>query len=105
MNFSYHLCVYVQLPVWCGGVEGKAVFISTNKSLAPQRIREIACKAEEKYEILKKTIPGGNNSLKFTVENILKGIYTVLVGNLLELIATVKYLDSYLSNNSVSDYT
>lgn len=38
-KYSYRICTSAQLPKWCGGIEGRAVFIATNKNFGSHRLK------------------------------------------------------------------
>ena len=39
---SLQACLTVQVPQWCGGLAGEAVFIDTEGNFMPQRLRQMA---------------------------------------------------------------
>lgn len=115
-NFSYRICTNIQLPAWCGGIEGRAVFVGTNKNFAVHRLTgtkkkqltyvkrhtnrgcftEIAEVCFKKYcGVCEKYGRKGG----FSVEKILENIEYVNVNGVVELLATVKYLESWFERN------
>ncbi|XP_018567186.1 DNA repair protein RAD51 homolog 3-like isoform X2 [Anoplophora glabripennis] len=46
----FHLCISVQLPKWCGGMEGEAIYIDTNSNFASHRVTAKMC--EERWNQL-----------------------------------------------------
>lgn len=72
-QWSMQLAVNASLPIICGGVEGQAIYIDTEGSLAPERCRAMA-------QALVRHVETGVKKRKrptapwFTVDNILQGI-------------------------------
>lgn len=115
---SYHICINVQLPEWCGGVQGEAVFIGTNCNFASHRLKgnlknernisqwytlhfllEIAQICVEKYNVIKKLHGYKPISEMFTVDYILNKIMYISASSFVELIAAVKYLEKWLKEH------
>lgn len=113
-ELCYRICVNAQLPSWCGGTDGGAVFVGTNKKFGVHRLRglyfhcekssfmrlflEICKNCVERYNALKiSTNPAANP--EFNVEKLLENIEYVNTCDVVELIATVKYLQKWLENH------
>lgn len=62
-------------------------------------IQEIADICVEKYNVLKKLHKYGSLDELFTVETILHNILYVTANNLLELLASIKYLQKWLKSH------
>ncbi|KAK5641069.1 hypothetical protein RI129_009616 [Pyrocoelia pectoralis] len=97
-QLCFQLCVTVQLPLWCGGLEGNAVYISTNQGFASHRIREIAQCVIKHYRLLK----AKQTTIKceeLTIEEIMKNISHIYVTDHLELIAAVTHLKEFIRDH------
>lgn len=62
-QIAHQLSVNVQLPIEEGGLEGKTIFIDTERTFRPERIRQMA------------------ESLGMNIENVLKNIYVARAFN------------------------
>lgn len=95
---SFQLCVTVQLPNIYGGLEGEAVYISTNNNLASHRIRQIA---EQFFTQVKDLVLNSEDNDKFSVETIMKHIYVFKCDDFIDLLASIKYLEEFLKDKKV----
>ncbi|XP_030766376.1 DNA repair protein RAD51 homolog 3 [Sitophilus oryzae] len=93
-QISFQLCITVQLPKALGGLEGEAIYISTNNNMAPHRIEEMS---EKFIKQVKDVVPG----LKLSADYILKHIYVIFCNNFTELKACIKYFANFLLDKKV----
>ncbi|KAJ8976306.1 hypothetical protein NQ317_010260 [Molorchus minor] len=91
------LCISVQLPKCCGGLQGEALYISTNNNFSSQRVRELSKNFVEHY----KSLDGKTKSVDFNEDFILKHIHYIKVKDCSELIACIHLLGNYLSGKDV----
>ncbi|KAJ8926099.1 hypothetical protein NQ315_009956 [Exocentrus adspersus] len=95
----FQLCISVQLPVWCGGMEGEALYVDTNSNFASHRILDIAKDFINIYHSLRPL--EYVTCTKFDETSIMHHIHYTKVYDALELMACVKYLDKFLIGRKV----
>lgn len=71
------------------------IYINTNKNFSSDRIRELTGKFKEQV---------GKFEGAVTEESILKNIYVFNINNIVEISATIKYLEEFLEDKTVSDF-
>ncbi|KAF2880606.1 hypothetical protein ILUMI_25570 [Ignelater luminosus] len=97
----FHLCVNVQLPLWCGGMAGQSIYISTNKGFASHRLREIATACVNNYLSFKAKhcILATSNNDEFCVQSIMRNIRYIGINSHVELVAAFKCMRHWLQEN------
>ncbi|XP_018567185.1 DNA repair protein RAD51 homolog 3-like isoform X1 [Anoplophora glabripennis] len=95
----FHLCISVQLPKWCGGMEGEAIYIDTNSNFASHRVTELAEDLIKKYNSIKSSVDVPY--VEFDKTSILQHIYYIKICDVVELLACIKQLENYLSGKQV----
>lgn len=86
------LCVYAQLPVSNGGLNGEAFYLHTSNFFNSTQLENVANECIRS----KKNLPS-----TFTVENVMKGTSLLKLEDVFELIAFTKYLKSFLERHTV----
>ncbi|VDK31810.1 unnamed protein product [Taenia asiatica] len=99
MSKSLQTTLTVQIPQWCGGLDGEAVFLDTEGSFIPKRLRQMAVElvnhcenyadAEEKAACLEalSRIP--------TEESLLSKVHYIRCTGYLQLLAAVQRLGEF----------
>lgn len=82
-QLGFQLCVDVQLPKGKGGLEGNALFIDTESTFRPERIREIA------------------KAKGLDPEKALDSVYYVRAGNTEKQILTAERADKLIQENNI----
>ncbi|KAK4795109.1 hypothetical protein SAY86_013103 [Trapa natans] len=95
------LAVNVQIPVHCGGLGGKAIYIDTEGSFMVERVLQIAqaCAVEmsTSYASSHNSLPPSH--ILMQPEDILENIIYFRVCSYTEQIALVNYLDKFISEH------
>ncbi|CAH1128017.1 unnamed protein product [Ceutorhynchus assimilis] len=92
-QICFQLCIATQLPKSLGGLEGKVIYINTNKNFSSNRVRELT------RNFIKQISKVSKNNL--SEEEILKNILVFNNPNVFEIFATVKYLKVFLKDKMV----
>ncbi|KAF5288559.1 hypothetical protein FQR65_LT12012 [Abscondita terminalis] len=99
-QLCFQLCVCVQLPTWCGGLCGEAVYISTNSNFARHRVKEIAEGVIKRYNKLKIKYTSKMQTFdELTVESILEKISYISAQDHIELLAVVAHVKEWLPSH------
>ncbi|XP_018012242.1 DNA repair protein RAD51 homolog 3 [Hyalella azteca] len=98
------LSVSVQLPKWCHGMEGEAVFIDAEGSFIASRLLEIADSAVSHCDQLRSSDAYQNqdkeeNGSSFTSESILKNVHYFRCLSQLSVASCVKLLPEFISKH------
>ncbi|KAB0793995.1 hypothetical protein PPYR_13615 [Photinus pyralis] len=100
-QLCFQLCVTVQLPSWCGGLDGAAVFLSTNQSFATHRIRQIALGVVNHYEFIKTKhlVHRKRKVEELCVDKIMGNISHIYITDHIELMAVLIKLKQFINDH------
>ncbi|VEN37687.1 unnamed protein product [Callosobruchus maculatus] len=95
----FQLCISVQLPKWCGGFGGQALYISTNKNFNSSRLRELAKNFLRDYNSLK--VRTQKTEYNLTEESIMQNIHYIDIISGEDLLSCILLLDNYLEGKNI----
>ncbi|KAK4874762.1 hypothetical protein RN001_014122 [Aquatica leii] len=99
-QICFQLCISVQLPTWCGGLNGEAVYIGTNCDFASHRVKEIAKRIMDRYVLFEAKHSFGNIGLnEINVELIMERISYINVSDYTQMLLIVTYLKDWLHDH------
>ncbi|KAG8044936.1 hypothetical protein GUJ93_ZPchr0008g11606 [Zizania palustris] len=100
-QLGIQLAINVQIPVECGGLGGKSVYIDTEGSFMVERVYQIAegCISDilEYFPHYQNKAPSGQEKLK--PESFLADIYYFRICSYTEQIAVINYLEKFLGEH------
>lgn len=97
---SLQLSVNVQLPEWCGGLDGEAFYVYTDNYFNFPRLESIATKSAARYAAVKQS-ENKNITDNYNLESILQRVTTLKLNDVDELVAFVKYIKSWVTEHKV----
>jgi RAD51-like protein 2 len=94
------LSVNVQIPTYCGGLGGQAIYIDTEGSFMTKRVIEIA---NSSIELIKSKNENSNNiemlSNDFTAQKVLSNIFYFRCVDHVQLIGIINRLDKFIQQH------
>ncbi|WCJ22871.1 DNA repair and recombination protein RadA [Euphorbia peplus] len=100
-QFGIQLAVNVQIPPYCGGLGGKAIYIDTEGSFMVERVLQVAEACVEDMAEYSKFLHKGMQTCEAGMQSkdILGNIYYFRVCSYTEQIALINYLDKFISEH------
>ncbi|XP_075228232.1 DNA repair protein RAD51 homolog 3-like isoform X3 [Lycorma delicatula] len=95
------LCIAVQLPFCLGGVQGEAIFIDTDQSFSPDRLKDIA---ESCYNLFisASELHGSleMNLSSLSVTKLLENVHYISIEDNIQLLSIIKLIDDFIKSNN-----
>ncbi|KAG6747975.1 hypothetical protein POTOM_047867 [Populus tomentosa] len=105
-QLGIQLAVNVQMPSYCGGLGGKAIYIDTEGSFMGERAQEIAEACVEDISEYKRFLHKDLQACQGEIQgkDVLQNIYFFRICSYTEQIALINYLEEFISDHKdVSD--
>ncbi|XP_061961334.1 DNA repair protein RAD51 homolog 3 isoform X3 [Populus nigra] len=100
-QLGIQLAVNVQMPSYCGGLGGKAIYIDTEGSFMGERAQEIAEACIEDISEYKRFLHKDSQACQGEIQgkDVLQNIYFFRICSYTEQIALINYLEEFISDH------
>ncbi|XP_011016409.1 PREDICTED: DNA repair protein RAD51 homolog 3-like isoform X2 [Populus euphratica] len=100
-QLGIQLAVNVQMPSYCGGLGGKAIYIDTEGSFMGERAQEIAEACAEDISEYKRFLHKDLQACQGEIQgkDVLQNIYFFRICSYTEQIALINYLEEFISDH------